>query len=80
MDKTGKVQLKLQQTVEGVSIIIFSYYMTSLYSYLLKVLGKKGFLSDHLLFTVCFIPVAFLVAFSITQRAKNKILKDGPED
>ncbi|MBI5186002.1 MAG: DUF3422 family protein [Nitrospinae bacterium] len=80
MDKTGKVQVKLQQTVEGVSIIILAYYMTSLSTYAFKFLEKEGLIRDHLLFTVFFIPVAFLLGFLVTRRARHKIIEDDGQD
>lgn len=40
MDRRAKLQLRLQQTVEGLSIIVMTYYATSLLQYVAK--GLKG--------------------------------------
>ena len=74
--KTGRTQIRLQQTVEGVSLIILSYYMTALSGYVFKYLEKTGLVSDHLFLTVCFIPAAFLIAYLVTKRVKHAIMED----
>ena len=40
MDKRAKLQLRLQETVEGLSVVVLSYYTVSLVGYLLK--GAKA--------------------------------------
>jgi uncharacterized membrane-anchored protein len=40
MDQRAKVQLRLQETVEGLSIVAISYYGSSLVTYLVK--GMKA--------------------------------------
>jgi uncharacterized membrane-anchored protein len=42
MDKRAKLQLRLQQTVEGLSIAAIVYYIVGLFSYLLKALKAGG--------------------------------------
>ena len=76
LDKTGKVQVKLQQTVEGVSLIILSYYMTTLSSYVFKFMKEARWISNDLLFTVLFIPVAFLIAYLMTKKVRKELLED----
>ena len=42
MDRRAKLQLKLQQTVEGLSIIVMTYYATGLLQYVAKGLKEYG--------------------------------------
>jgi uncharacterized membrane-anchored protein len=42
MDRRAKLQLRLQQTVEGLSIIVMTYYATSLLQYVAKGLKEIG--------------------------------------
>jgi uncharacterized membrane-anchored protein len=42
MDRRAKLQLRLQQTVEGLSIIVMTYYATSLLQYVAKGLKEVG--------------------------------------
>ncbi|MBF0274018.1 MAG: DUF3422 family protein [Nitrospinae bacterium] len=74
MEQSAKTQIKLQEMVEEISLIILSYYMTGLANYIFKFLEQKGVIGDSLLFTVCFIPVAFLSSYLITKRVKRIIL------
>jgi uncharacterized membrane-anchored protein len=42
MDKRAKLQLRLQQTVEGLSIAAIVYYIVGLFSYVLKAFKAAG--------------------------------------
>lgn len=42
MDRRARLQLRLQQTVEGLSVAAITYYVVSLLGYLLKSLGELG--------------------------------------
>ncbi|MEY3993846.1 MAG: hypothetical protein RLZZ113_951, partial [Pseudomonadota bacterium] len=42
MDRRAKLQLRLQQTVEGLSIIVMTYYATGLLQYVAKGLKEYG--------------------------------------
>ena len=39
MDRRAKLQLRLQQTVEGLSVAAISYYIVGLWSYLLELIA-----------------------------------------
>ena len=76
MNKRVKLQIKLQETVEGLSIIVLSYYMTSLSGYLFQAIEKITMLpGGYKLWTALTIPVWFLTAFIISKRVKNIISK-----
>ncbi len=79
VDKTTKTQVKLQQMVEGVSLIILAYYMSGLGYYVFSYMGKLGIIAEPLLPTVCFIPVSFLIAYLLTKRIKSTNIKEEEE-
>ncbi|RID93931.1 DUF3422 domain-containing protein [Gemmobacter lutimaris] len=57
MDRRADLQLRLQHTVEGLSVVAISYYAVSLASYLLYPLGKLAHLSKEMLTAVLVLPV-----------------------
>lgn len=73
MDERADIQLRLQETVEGLSIVAISYYAVSLLSYLLYPVVKTAFHIDkYLLSALLVIPVFLSVAISI-RRIRNKL-------
>jgi uncharacterized membrane-anchored protein len=42
MDRRADLQLRLQETVEGLSVVVLSYYLVGLISYAVKALSKLG--------------------------------------
>ena len=62
MDRRSKLQLRLQQTVEGLSVAAIAYYMVGLAAYLLKPLSTlwPGLKSEWI--TAALVPV---VAFAV---------------
>ena len=61
MDRRAKLQLRLQNTVEGLSVIALSYYSVGLLSYLLTPLGKIMGFEAKILSSSLAIPVIFLI-------------------
>ena len=70
-----ELQLRLQRTVEGLSIAAISYYVVSLLLYLTKA-GKAAGLPIHPeLVTGVMIPVVLWTVWIITRRIHDKFLK-----
>ena len=66
MNRRAKMQLRLQQTVEGLSVVAITYYLASLVGYLAKGLQAAGFAIDASLAMAVSIPVvALLVALGV---------------
>lgn len=66
MDKRSQVQLMMQHTVEGFSVVAISYYLVGLLKYLIDALYGFGVPLDKSLVTGAMIPlVVFLVWFSL---------------
>lgn len=73
MNARTRMQLRLQTTVEGLSVAAITYYVVSLFGYIAKALHDSGTLAikpGHL--TAAFIPVAALTIWSIVRRIRHK--------
>jgi len=64
MDRRADLALRLQHTVEGLSVVAISYYAVSLASYLLYPLTKSG-ISKGMLTAVATIPVVVIVWLAV---------------
>lgn len=73
MDRRAKLQLRLQQTVEGLSIIVMTYYATGLLMYIAKGLGNFGVSVNPDLVGLIAVPVIgiSLYAFLTARRKKQ---------
>ncbi len=71
MDKRADMQLRLQHTVEGLSVVAISYYAVSLVSYLLYPLTKATGLSKGDLTALATLPVVLIVWLAIRQIKKS---------
>lgn len=76
MNKRARIQVRLQETVEGLSIAAITYYIIGLISYLAKSseLFTIGIKPEHIV-GLSVVPVALLVYFSV-RRIKRRILKE----
>ncbi|WP_170400354.1 DUF3422 family protein [Ruegeria arenilitoris] len=70
MDRRADLALRLQHTVEGLSVVAISYYAVSLVSYVLYPLTKAG-MSKGMLTAAVTIPVVLAVWFFIRQVRKR---------
>ncbi|MEO5657970.1 MAG: DUF3422 family protein, partial [Nitrospiria bacterium] len=76
VDRTTKIQVRLQHMVESLSVIVQAYYLTSLANYGFRALEHRGLLGDAAMATALSIPVAFGLAFFLTWQAKRLIIGD----
>ncbi|MGJ8595463.1 DUF3422 family protein [Sulfitobacter sp.] len=72
MDKRADLQLRLQHTVEGLSVVAISYYAVSLVSYLLYPLTEITELSKGLMTAAVTLPVVGLVWLAV-RRVRQRI-------
>lgn len=79
MDKRAAQQARLQETVEGISVVAISYYAVSLLTYLLSPVAKMLELSKTTLAAALVLPVAALVWISMHRLKEKLIRKDGQE-
>ena len=78
MDRRAEQQARLQETVEGISVVAISYYAVSLLTYLLGPVAKLAGLPKTWLAAALVIPVAALVWFSM-HRLKERLIRK-PDD
>ncbi|WP_146344673.1 DUF3422 family protein [Falsiphaeobacter marinintestinus] len=71
MDRRADLALRLQHTVEGLSVVAISYYAVSLASYALYPLAKIFDLSKGMLTAVVTLPVVALVWWSVRRIRKR---------
>ncbi len=74
MDDRAALQLRLQETVEGLSVVAISYYAVNLAGNLLTPLGDRIGLSKGLVLALLTLPVVALVWFMV-RRIRNRISK-----
>jgi uncharacterized membrane-anchored protein len=76
MDRRARLQLRLQETVEGLSVAAITYYIVGLVGYLAKGLKAGGVHVDPEITMAIAIPViAALVALGIRQ-VRRIVIKD----
>ena len=75
MNKRQGLQLKLQTTVEGLSVAAITYYIAGLIHYVAEGLQAKSWISDPTLFTALAVPFIALVVWWITRRLHYKVLR-----
>ena len=74
MDRRADLQLRLQKTVEGLSVVAISYYAVSLAGYLLYPVASLVGISKGMLLALATLPVVALVWWAI-HRIREKIEK-----
>jgi len=70
MDKRADLQLRLQRTVEGLSVVAISYYAVNLAIYVLGPVGREAGVSNILL-TAVVTPVVVLLVWAIIRRIRK---------
>jgi uncharacterized membrane-anchored protein len=73
MDRRAKLQLRLQQTVEGLSIAAIVYYVAGLIGYLAKAARGAGARIEPDVVVGVSIPVVAVVMFSLVRRMRKKL-------
>ena len=77
MDKRAKLQLRLQQTVEGLSVAAISYYLVSLVGYGAKGLEPYGLPLGADVVMALSIPFVALGVWTVVRRARRAVTKRG---
>jgi uncharacterized membrane-anchored protein len=72
MNERTRLQLRLQTTVEGLSVAAVSYYVVGLFGYLIKALHDEGAPVDVSLSTALFVPVAVLAIWFLVRRIRRR--------
>ena len=80
MDKTTRRQAILQHTVEGLSVIVISYYLSGLGSYVFKALETLGWIENADLLAGLFVPISLGIAFGLILLGRKFIYQRRFED
>ena len=72
MNERTRLQLRLQQTVEGLSVAAISYYIVGLISYMLKGLKDAGIGPDPALGTALAVPLCVLFVAWVVRRIRKR--------
>ena len=75
MDKTTRSQAILQRTVEGLSIIVISYYLSGLGSYVFKALEELGWISSASVASGVFVPITLGLSILLILIGRKMIYK-----
>ena len=73
MNRRQGLQLKLQSTVEGLSVAAITYYLTGLVNYLALGLDEHGWPLDANTTTAIALPVIALVVWLLMRRFHQKL-------
>ena len=80
MDRRARQQLRIQQTVEGLSAAASSYYALGLLKFLMEAVAKIVHGVDPTLTTGLSAPVVVFFVWGFLQRIRRRIIRDhGPE-
>ncbi len=74
MNRRAKIQLRLQETVEGLSVIAISYYGVGLIGYVLKGLAGRGLAID--VGVALAVPIVAATAWIALKRTKQRVHRD----
>lgn len=77
MDRRAKLQLRLQETVEGLSVAAISYYLVGLVGYAAKGAHAAGITVPVDLVTGLSIPVVILLVWTAVRRIRSRLASDG---
>jgi len=80
MNRRSQLQFRLQETVEGLSVVAISYYLVGLIKYMLDGMPLKQWgLSKGVCLAVA-IPIVLGVVLWLTKRIKNRLIKQPGQD
>lgn len=78
MDKRAGLQLRLQQTVEGLSVAAISYYLVSLVGYGFEAVHSLGYHINIELYKGASIPFVIVLVWLGTRAVRKSLLTDKP--
>jgi len=75
MDNRAHLQLRLQETVEGLSVVVLSYYLLGITGYGLKAIKAAGLDIDIELMTGLAIPIVVTIVFFAIRKFRRMVSK-----
>jgi uncharacterized membrane-anchored protein len=80
MDRRAKLQLRLQQTVEGLSVAAIAYYLVGLVGYVAKAAQAAGAPIRPDVAVGLAVPVCVLGVLMALRRVRRRLASDGPHE
>jgi uncharacterized membrane-anchored protein len=77
MNRRGRLQLRLQQTVEGLSVAAISYYTVGLIKYALEAMESGGIGVEPTVATGVSVPIVILVIWWLVRRIRRRLETSG---
>jgi uncharacterized membrane-anchored protein len=77
MDRRAKLQLRLQETVEGLSVAAVTYYVVALVGHLAEGLAGAGLPIEPVLITAAAVPVVGLLMWLGVRRVRKIVAREG---
>jgi uncharacterized membrane-anchored protein len=75
MDRRGRLQFRLQETLEGLSVAAISYYTVGLLSYVLSGLPLEKWHLDKKVVLAAIVPLVALGVWRLIRRIKHRLIK-----
>jgi uncharacterized membrane-anchored protein len=72
MNQRTKMQLRLQQTVEGLSVVAITYYLVGLFAYISKAAYETGLIGNANVATAISVPIALIVIGYLVWRLRAR--------
>jgi uncharacterized membrane-anchored protein len=72
MNRRTQLQLRLQATVEGLSVAAISYYVVGLLGHVMKGVNGAGIAIDTEVATAVFVPIAVLSIWWVVRRVRRR--------
>lgn len=80
MNRRSRIQFRLQETVEGLSVVAISYYLVGLISYLLTGLPLDEWGMSKTVLVAVAVPLVLGYVIWITRRIKHRLIKEPLQD
>ncbi|MEX6506324.1 DUF3422 family protein [Jiella sp. M17.18] len=77
MNRRAQLQLRLQQTVEGLSVAAIAYYVVGLFGHIADGLEHEGLPISATVLTAAFVPVALILVWITVEYIRKHHLGDG---
>ena len=79
MDRRARLQLRLQQTVEGVAVAAIGYYVVGLFGYVAKALEYQGLPVSATVLVAGFVPIALLGVWLVVRSIRKHHMQGGED-
>ena len=79
MNRRTQLQLRLQATVEGLSVAAITYYVVGLFTYVIHGANEAGLKINAAKATAVFVPIAALLIWWIVRRIRRRHVDKGTD-